>query len=85
MDIYQRAERNGVELETTCVDISEKKYDLLFKNALRADKKRVTAIAVQAGIIDKSEARLWNPYPCHKTRTHLIYTHSCIDYFLRVL
>lgn len=84
MDIYERAEKNGFIYEFCCADITPRKYDSIFDEAKVADKRKVTKIAIQAGIISAFEAKFWNPYKCHKTDEYLIYTHSAIDYFIKV-
>ena len=28
---------------------------------------------------------LYNPYDCYKTKTHLVYVHSGVEYFLRII
>lgn len=76
--IYNRAFRNGVELECTCVDIPIYRWEQLMKGAVKADKKKVLKAI---GIKDD----LYNPYDSFRTKTHLIYVHSAIEHFYRIL
>lgn len=76
--IYNKAFRNGVELECTCVSISSYRWDQLMEGAVRADKKKVLkAIGMKEDY--------YNPYDFFRTKTHLIYVHSAIEYFYRIL
>jgi hypothetical protein len=89
-NIYQRALNNGCYLETTCVGCGIYKWDELMKGHTRADRKKVVKIAEYAGVIDSEQAREeikkphYNPYNHYKTKTHIIYVHSSIEYFIRV-
>ena len=90
MTIYERAEINGCTFECTCVGIGQYKWDQLMKGHTRADKKKVVRIAMQAGVIDKQQAKeelrkpYFNPYNHYKTKTHIIYCHSGIEHFIKV-
>ena len=67
-EIYKKAEKNGVEFETTCANISEREWEKLYEKSTRADWFKFR-----------------NPYPCYKTKTHIIYIHSATDYFFKIL
>jgi hypothetical protein len=92
MNIYQRAERNGVTYECNCTDLtSHYKWEALMKGHKRADRKQVIKIARAVGIIAhpddytrEMKNPYYNPYNHFKTDTHLIYVHSGIEYFIRV-
>lgn len=75
---YKQAMENGVELECTCVDISSYEWDELMKGAVRANKKKLLKAV---GMLDKYH----NPYDFFRTKTHLIYVNSAVEYFYRVL
>lgn len=83
MNIYEKA-KYGCNYVFNCTNISAIKHEEIFSKVKRADKRKVTKIAIQLGIIDKAFAKLWNPYNCHKTDEYLIYTHSAIDFFIKV-
>lgn len=91
MNIYHRAERNGVYFEATCVGVTVREWDRLMDGHTRADRRKVVKIALQAGVIDEMQAkeelkRPWfNPYNHYKTKTHIIYVNSSIEHFIRVL
>ena len=82
-EIYKKAEKNGVEFETTCANISEREWEKLYEKSTRADKKKVEKLIKEFFASDWFKFR--NPYPCYKTKTHIIYIHSATDYFFRIL
>jgi len=91
MNIYQKAKNNGCFLECTCVGISLSKWDRLMNGATRANKKEVVKIAEMAGVIDEFQAKeeikrpYFNPYNHYKTKTHIIYVHSSIEHFIKII
>ena len=85
MNIYQRAERFGVRFETSCVGIGIKTWERLMKGAIRADSKKVHAIAKSLKLVPEGFNSDNNPYHQLKTKTHLIYIHSGIEHFIQVL
>lgn len=90
MNIYERAKKNGVYLEATCVSISQYEWDRLMKGHTVANRKEVVKIALQAGAIDEWQAKeelkkpYYNPYNHFKTRTHIIYVNSGIEHFIKI-
>lgn len=90
INIYNRAKRNGVEFECTCVGIAQWKWNKLMKDRTRANRREVVKIALQAGVIDKEQATIelkkpwYNPYNHFKTATHVIYVRSAIEHFIRI-
>lgn len=85
-DIYNRAQKNGVYFENTCVSLpgGYDQWQKLMKGATRANNRIVTKLAVQAGAIEPDLVKYYNPYNHFKTKTHLIYVHSGIEHFLRI-
>lgn len=90
MNIYERAERFGVQPECTCVGIGMNEWERLMKGHTRANQRKVVKIAMKAGIITEEDGRAeikrsgYNPYVHYKTKTHIIYVHSSIEHFIRV-
>lgn len=90
MNIYQRAENNGVAFETSCVATTANEWDSLMKGHTRANRVKAVRAALQAGVIDETQAAqeikkpYYNPYKHFKTKTHIIYVHSGIEHFIRV-
>ena len=82
-EVYKKAKENGVILECTCADIPESKWDKLYEGATRGDKRKIQSII--RNHFEDGWFKLWNPYPCYKTETHLIYIHSATDYFFKIL
>ena len=91
MNIYHRAFNNGVSFECSCVGIGINKWDSLMEGATRADRKKVVKIALLAGVIDEAQAQIeikkpyYNPYNHYKTKTHIIYVHSAIEHFIKIV
>jgi hypothetical protein len=75
------------EFECSCTNISKKKWDMLMFDAKKANgpkirkliKKHIPELYYDLGL------EFYNPYEEHskKTKTHLIYLHSGIEYFFR--
>lgn len=88
--MYNLATRNGCQYEANCTEISINTWERLMKGHTRANKKLVVKVALLAGVIEKDEAARelrnpwYNPYHHYKTKTHLIYVHSCIEHFIRI-
>ena len=85
-------EVSSINLECTCVGISQREWDMLMKNATRANtvninrivRKMLPDLAEELGLFDKPLKDLgwYNPYNYFKTKKHLILVHSGIEYFL---
>lgn len=85
-EIYERAERNGIELECTCVGITQYRWDELMKGATRANKRVVHKLVRDNTNGEfKPFIELYNPYDYFKTKTHIIFVHSGIEHFFRIL
>ena len=82
--IYKKAQANGVHFDCSCVGVTIDKWESLMAGAKKANKKLVTKFAVDAGVIDPQDAKFRNPYTQLKTKTHLIFVHSAIEYFLKI-
>ena len=91
MTIYERAKMYGAILVDTCEGIGIYQWQKYMKNHTKADRIKVVKIALLAGVIDKEQARqeikntYFNPYKHYKTKTHIIYCHSAIEHFIKVL
>lgn len=89
--LYNRAVNNGCSWECSCTNININHWDELMKGATRADRKLAVKIAKLAGVIDDDQARTelarpwYNPYNHYKTKTHLVYVHSSIEHFIKIL
>ena len=89
-ELLKRAERNGAELENTCVGCTSHEWENFMKGATKANKKDIVKIALLAGVIGKEQAReeirrpYYNPYTHFKTETHAIYVHSMIEHFIKI-
>lgn len=81
-NIYEKALRNGVFLEATCVGIGMTEWERLMKNATRANKKTVHKTLKNE--IESDFLKAYNPYNYFKTETHIIYVHSAIEHFFKI-
>tara|TARA_R110000868_G_scaffold14426_4_gene67223 strand:+ start:32769 stop:33029 length:261 start_codon:yes stop_codon:yes gene_type:complete len=77
----------SIRLEATCVGISMRLWEHYMKDAVKANgyeikkliKKHLPELAESLGL------KYHNPYEsnCKRTKTHFIYVHSNIEYFLK--
>lgn len=85
----KQAYNSKIELECTCVGISKYKWDILMHGAKKACGKKIKKmIQHQLPELYKDLALdFYNPYENKSVRTdkHLIYVHSGIEYFLRII
>ena len=91
-NIFYRASMPNarIEYECNCTNITKATWNELMKGAQIADKKLCAKIALFAGVIDEEQFELeinnpwYNPYDHYRTKTHIIYTHSAIEHFIKV-
>lgn len=81
---YNRAIKNGITLEHTCVGITVSKWEELMKGAVKANTELVNRIVKKSGQIDSYHTDFYNPYTHFRTKTHIVYAHSGIEYFFKV-
>ena len=78
----------SIELEATCLSVSEREWNKLMKGAKKASGLKIRAM-IKRQLPDLYESlalSFRNPYEhqSQRTDTHLIYVHSGIEYFLRM-
>lgn len=73
-----------ISLEATCVGIELDKWKELMEGAVRACKKTVNKLLIEAEYLTSFEANLYNPYDYYRTDTHIIYVHSGIEHFYKI-
>lgn len=83
-EFYNQADKQGMYLEYTCVGITQTKWDYLMKDAVRANKQVIHALLKKHGVIDDTLLIGYNPYNYYRTKTHIIFVHSSIEYFIKV-
>lgn len=76
---------SSFELESRCCDVTETEWNRLMAGATRANVETVERLIREYHTKDKWFTGKTNPYRdrCFKTKTHIIYTHSSIEYFFR--
>lgn len=74
-----------LELECTCVGISQNRWDELMKGATRANHNLINKLVKRylPNLYDDLCLEFMNPYHYYKTKTHLILVHSSIEYFIK--
>lgn len=87
--LARKAYTSTIELECTCVGIGIPKWNSLMEGAVKADGSKIRRmIKEQLPELYKNLALNYhNPYEssCVRTNTHLIYVHSGIEYFLKII
>lgn len=83
-DIYNKAVKNGLTFDCNCTSISSFEWDKLMKGATKANKKKIQKILADNNLWNKKDFKYRNPYQSYKTKTHLIYVHSSIEYFFKI-
>lgn len=78
-EFYNYVKKRGVKLECNCTNISQDRFNDLMKGAVRANKKIVNKLV--GSYFHKLHL---NPYPCYRTKTHIILVHSLIEYFFKI-
>lgn len=74
--------------ETNCTGISIDKWNELMKGARPCSKNKAVKAAIETGVIDEQQGKQelknkhYNPYQPMQTKTHIIYIHSAIEYFI---
>lgn len=88
---YDNAMSNGVYYQCSCVGIGSRAWDRLMKGAVRANARKVEAIIKCHEPEMAKELEMcyntkpyYNPYNHFRTKTHIIYIHSSIEYFFKI-
>jgi hypothetical protein len=74
-------------LECTCEGVSLQKWNSLMKEAVKANGSKIRQLIKEQipSLYHALALNFYNPYEanCKRTKTHYIYVHSSIEYFLR--
>ena len=83
---YQYNQIESIELDNTCVDITQRQWDKLMLGATKANKRIINSLVkkLMPSLYEGLSLSLYNPYDYLKTDTHLILVHSGIEYFLKI-
>jgi hypothetical protein len=78
---------DNIELENTCVGVTESEWNELMKGATKANGAKIRQMIKKQlpALYNALSLNLWNPYESHakKTKTHYIYVSSMTEYFLK--
>lgn len=83
-----QAYKSRIELEATCASITSRQWNKWMAGAVKANGSKIRAM-IKKQLPDLYEALgldFWNPWEhqCKRTKRHLIYVHSAIEYFLKL-
>jgi len=84
---YLKAEKNGVSLECTCVEIKYKEWEELMKNHQKGDRKRIEQILLANELIQRKETSTIyteKQVRYYVTETHLIRVWKEIEEFYKI-
>ncbi len=83
-DIYKISSLN---IEATCCNISIKEWNKLMKNSAKANGFKIRKLIKKhiPELYESLNLDYYNPFEnqCKRTKTHFIYVHSGIEYFLK--
>ena len=72
----------------SCMNVSRRKWDEYMEGAVKANGRKVRRLIKQhlPKLYTELGLNFHNPYECkcQRTKTHFIYVHSSIEYFLKV-
>ena len=76
----------GLSFECSCVGIGQREWDKLMRGHKRANKHKVEGLIKKhiPDLFKDLSLEFYNPYDSYRTKTHLIYVHSLIEYFLKI-
>lgn len=74
-----------LQLDATCTNIGINEWNYYMKGKKRANKREINRLIKSQlpGLYNDLCLDFYNPYNYFKTDTHLIVTHSAIEYFIR--
>ena len=79
---------SDIQLECCCADISGRKWDKLMDGAVKANGFKIRGMIKEQlpELYEELSLDFYNPYEqqSQRTKTHLIYVHSAIEYFLKI-
>jgi hypothetical protein len=78
---------NGLDYESNCTSINIRKWEKLMQKSVKANGSKIRAL-IKTHLPDLYEylaLEFFNPYESQsvRTKTHFIYVHSGIEYFLK--
>lgn len=78
-----------IKLECSCPDLTPSEWDRKMYGAVKANGKKIRQM-IKFQLPDLyADLSLQFPNPfegnCQRTKTHLIYVHSAIEYFLKII
>lgn len=84
----KQAYNSKIELQYTCDSISLNKWNCLMDRAIKANGSKIRAMIKKQlpELYNSLALNFHNPYEqqSQRTKTHLIYVHSGIEYFLEL-
>ena len=78
----------SIDYETNCTAITINKWNQLMNNSVKANGKKIKALIKKhlPELFENLALEFYNPYEqqSKRTKTHFIYVHSGIEYFLNI-
>lgn len=85
-EIYQVS---GLIFEATCVGIGQRQWDKYMKGAVKANGSKIRRLIKRhfPDLYYSIGLEFYNPYESKskRTKTHFVYVHSGIEYFLKII
>jgi hypothetical protein len=81
---YKKIKLTG--LSCSCVGITQRKWDFLMEDSVKANGREIRRLIKRdlPELYCELGLKYYNPYEssCRRTKTHMIYVHSAIEYFI---
>lgn len=78
---------SSIELECDCTQISKRKWDKLMERSVKANGSQIRKLIKKflPELYESLALDFYNPYESNsaRTKTHYIYVHSGIEYFIK--
>jgi len=76
-----------LKYDTDCTRITARKWDSLMEGAVKANGRKIRSLIRKflPDLYENLALNFYNPYEhqCVRTKTHFVYIHSGIEYFLK--
>ena len=87
-NFYKAAANNGVTCQENCTSVSLRRWEYLMEGAVKANGEKIKAIIKKhlPELYEEIGLNFYNPYQhqSQRTKTHLVYVHSAIEYFIKI-
>ncbi len=85
---YDIAKTKGIVLIDTCISSGPEKWDQYMKGTVKANGKKIRLLIKKhlPDLYNELTLQFYNPYEkqCYRKEGLLVYTHSMIEYFIKI-